>query len=211
MRRSFFCSCAISLLLCAFSAGCRDREVTSYRIPKEKDPELPSAAANAEPVSPPAANNPMAATPVATANGANLEWTAPAHWISKPAAQMRKATYAVNGDAGETADLSITAFTGPTGGELANVNRWRTQIQLSALNEAEAAGAITRFEANGLGFAVVDFTGAGATPQRVLAAIVPFGSATWFFKLSGPAPLIAREQAAFNAFLKTVRAPAGTP
>ena len=47
----------------------------------------------------PAASD-MANTPVIKAEGAGLKWTAPAHWQSKPAAAMRKATYAVPGDAG---------------------------------------------------------------------------------------------------------------
>ena len=156
MRNPLLCSCAFSLLLCLLSAGCRDREITSYRIPKEKDPVIPAAAAqpamaaNAAPAAPgptapaPGASN-MAATAVPTASGADLVWTAPAHWVSAPATSMRKATYAINGDAGATADLSITAFPGSTGGEFANVNRWRGQLPLPPLTEAQLESAITRF------------------------------------------------------------------
>ena len=156
MRHLHSRSCVIAFLLCALSAGCREREVTSYRIPKEKDPELPAASSTAAtapapaPVAAPAGNGAMAATAVPTASGAGLTWTAPATWVSKPASAMRKATYTVNGDAGETADLSITAFPGDVGGELANVNRWRGQIQLPPLSAADLATAVTRFEANGL-------------------------------------------------------------
>lgn len=120
---------------------------------------------------------------------------------------MRKATFEIKGDDGASADLSITAFPGSTGGEFANVNRWRSQLALPPLTEANLATNVMRFESNGLKFAVVDFTSTAAPVQRVLGAIVPVGSATWFFKLSGPAPLLAREQAAFNAFLKTIRVP----
>ncbi len=210
MRRPFFRSRAISVLLCVFAAGCREREVTSYRIAKEKDPELPSATAPASaPSSAPGAS--MANTAVPTATGAGLTWTAPAHWVSKPASAMRKATYTVSGDAGETADLSITAFPGDVGGELANINRWRGQIQLPPFAEADLAKAVTRLEQNGLGFAIVDFTGTGVTPQRILGALVRVGDATWFFKLTGPSALVAREQAVFTVFLKTIRVPAATP
>lgn len=216
MRHPHSRSCVIALLLCALSAGCREREVTSYRIPKEKDPELPAANATAAtapapaPVSAPAGNGAMAATAVPTASGAGLTWTAPANWVSKPASAMRKATYTVSGDAGETADLSITAFR-DMGGELANINRWRGQLALPPLAEPDLATAVTRFEENGLRFTVVDLTATGASPQRILAAIVPAGGETWYFKLTGPAALVAREQAAFTAFLKTVRVPAATP
>jgi hypothetical protein len=124
---------------------------------------------------------------------------------------MRKGSYAITDDTGATADLSITAFPGDVGGDLANVNRWRGQLQLPPLAAAELASATTHLDANDLHFTTVDFTGGpGATPQRVLGAIVPVGNATWFFKLTGPAALVAREQAAFAAFLQTIRAPRPT-
>jgi len=187
-------------------AGCRDPKITTYRIPKEKDP-APPAAAPAASASAPGAN--MANTAVPTADGEGLTWTAPSHWTVKPASAMRKGSYAIAGDAGAVGDLSITAFPGDVGGDLANINRWRGQIQLPPLAAAELAAATTHLDYNGLHLTFVDITSASATaPQRVLGAIVPLGGATWFFKLSGPAPLIAREQTAFADFLKTIR-PAG--
>ncbi len=117
---------------------------------------------------------------------------------------MRKGSYAV--PAGETpADLSITAFPGDVGGEVANLNRWRGQLSLAPAGEAELAAAITRFEQDGLKIAVVDFDNG---QQRLLGAIVPFRGSTWFFKLTGPATPLAKEKPAFLEFLKTVKAPA---
>jgi len=187
--------------------SCRDTQITTYRVPKEKNPALasaPAAAANA-----PGAT--MANTAVTTAEGPGLSWSAPAHWTAKPASAMRKGSYAITDDTGATADLSITAFPGDVGGDLANVNRWRGQLQLPPLAAAELASATTHLDANDLHFTTVDFTGGpGATPQRVLGAIVPVGNATWFFKLTGPAALVAREQAAFASFLQTIRTPSPT-
>ncbi len=188
--------------------GCRDREVATYRVPKEK--EAPAA----EPATPPAPNSPatsapaasaqasMANTAVPTAQGAGLAWTAPSHWQAKPASAMRKGSYGVPVEGGAPADLSITAFPGDTGGEVANLNRWRGQVQLPALSEAELAKVVTRFEQNGLKFAVVDFDN-GQT--RVLGAIVPANGSTWFFKLTGPTAAMAKEKDTFLAFLKTVK------
>ena len=147
----------------------------------------------------------MAATPVATTAGMALTWTAPANWQSKPATTMRKATYTIAGDGAE-ADLSITAFPGDVGGELANVNRWRGQVGLGDLTAAQLAGATQHFDANGLHLTVVDYPGQGAAAaQRLLGAIVPVGSETWFFKLLGPAALVGREREAFMEFLKSIR------
>ena len=197
------CLVLLSLVTLTLVTACREAKVASYRVPKEKPEELPSATAPAAP------GMDMAGTAVPTASGADLIWTAPAHWKAKAAAAMRKGSFSVPGENGADADLSITAFPGDVGGELANLNRWRGQIQLPPLQEADLAGVTTRSTHHGLTFIVVDFVSPSATkPARILGAIVPYNHATWFFKLTGPAALVAREKPAFLAFLQTVSAPA---
>ena len=200
-RRSLFVFCVFSL---AFG-GCREAQVRSYRVPKEKDPEMPAAAANAAPDPGTPAGAGMANTPVATASGAGLTWVAPAHWKAKPASAMRKGSFAVPGEGGAEADLSITAFPGDVGGDLANLNRWRGQIQLPPIAEAEFASATQHLDLNGLHMTAVDLAGPGANAPRILGAMIPFGGATWFVKLLGPGALVAREKTAFMAFLETVK------
>lgn len=154
----------------------------------------------------------MAATPVATATGAALTWTAPARWQAKPASSMRRGSYTITGEGNATADLAITAFPGDVGGEVANVNRWRGQLALPPLPDAQIAPTVTRLTVGNLKLAVIDLTGTGnGGPARLLGAMVPFGDATWFFKLMGPAPLVAQEKTAFLAFLQSVQPAASTP
>jgi hypothetical protein len=211
VSRPFLALLMLPLLL----ASCRRAEVTSYRIPAEKDPELPMASADAAgagpaaggamPNAPFAGGASMAETAVPTADGPGLAWTAPAGWTAKPLSAMRKGSYGVPGPGGGAADLSITAFPGDVGGELANVNRWRGQVQLPPLDEAGLGGAVTRLNANGLAMTVVDFAGAsGANAQRILGAIVPFNGGTWFFKLMGPDAVVTAAKPEFLAFLQTV-------
>ena len=194
-------------------AACREAKVTSYRVPKEKaDAMPPGVAAGASTNGPtiPGAGRDMAGTAVLTAAGSGLTWTAPAHWKPKAASAMRKASFDIPGADG-TGDLSITAFPGDVGGELANLNRWRGQIQLPPLGENALATSTTRIEQNGLTFTVVDFVSpSGDKPARILGAIVPFNGSTWFVKLMGPDAVVAAEKPAFLAFLQTVKAPAGS-
>jgi len=194
--RRFLPALACALLL----AACRDTKAISYRVPHEADPEPVTPVA----VPAAAAGSAMASTPVAITSGMALAWTAPAQWQSKAATAMRKATYTMAGGGAEV-ELAITSFPGDVGGELANVNRWRGQVGLGNLTQAELAGATQHFDANGLHLTVVDYTGQGAAAQRLLGAIVPVGAETWFFKLSGPAALVGRERDAFMEFLKTIR------
>jgi hypothetical protein len=172
--------------LCAVLSACRKTEITAYRVPKEKDPEMPGITTGA-------------------AQGAALTWIAPAHWKTKPGSAMRKGSYAIVGEGGAEADMSITAFPNDVGGELANVNRWRGQIQLSPIGEGELANLIVRHEHNGLKFGEVDLHGDGANAQRILGAWVAFEGATWFFKLMGPDSLVTREKEAFAAFIDSVK------
>jgi hypothetical protein len=195
------------LALPLFLAACRKAEVTSYQIPKEQDPVMPvasaAAPAAATPGPLPSANaGTMAATAVPTADGPGLAWTVPARWTTGAPNPMRKATYEVPVEAG-SAELTITAFPSDVGGELANVNRWRGQVQLPPITEADLPGAVTRREQDGLQLAIVD-CGAGAKAQRILGAIVPFSGGTWFFKLTGGDALVGAAKPEFLAFLQTV-------
>jgi len=143
----------------------------------------------------------MASTPVPTATGQALVWTAPAPWTPKPGSAMRKGSYAISGPEG-AGDLSITAFPGDVGGNLVNVNRWRGQLQLPPVTDL--TGAVQPLEVNGLNLLVFDAANGGS---RILGAIVPRPGETWFFKLTGPDALVAREKPAFLDFLRTVKAP----
>jgi len=217
-------------------AGCKEPKIAAYRVPKDSGADQPGAApsraANTNDLPPDARGGPAAApladgplppghppidgstapAPAAADSGMAgpqvqpvgdqaLVWTAPAQWTPKTASAMRKGSYTVSGPEG-TADLSITAFPGDVGGNLANVNRWRGQLQLPPV--PDLAGALQPVEANGLHLLVFDGANSGT---RMLGAIVPLAGETWFFKLTGPDALVAREKPAFLAFLTTVKAP----
>jgi hypothetical protein len=197
-------------------AGCRDPKVESYRVAKENDstpaPDLSTAAPQSGAMPDkvqPDANTPaaMASTPVETAGGPGLTWTAPADWLAKDLGPMRKGSYSLPGPGSATADLSITAFPGAVGGELANINRWRGQISLDPITASELPGAVTRITVSELTFALVDITGNGAQAQRILGAMVPHGNTMWFFKVMGPDAVVTALKPSFLAFLQTVKAP----
>jgi hypothetical protein len=207
-RASLLAIAAASLLVSA----CGDEKVAAYRVPKEKEAELPLAAAadaGAEPdaAAPAAPGASMAGTAVPTASGPGLEWQAPKGWVPKPAGAMRKATYAVPGDGGDS-DLSVTAFPGDVGGELMNVNRWRGQLALPPLRPEELDASVSRDEANGLKFTVVELASQGdPNGKAIIGAIVPMDGSTWFFKLTGPGASVRASKPAFLEFLHTVHAP----
>ncbi len=197
----------LPLAALVFLPACRDAKITSYRVPHEKPEPMPPVLSGGTAPSAAAGGDmaAMANTAVPTAAGDGLAWTAPAHWKTKPESPMRKGSYAISAGDGPEADMAITAFPGDVGGDLANVNRWRGQIGLSPITEADLGRTSQHLDFNGLHCTFVDFANPdGANPQRILGAIVPFEGATWFFKMMGPDALVAREKPAFLQFLQTV-------
>jgi hypothetical protein len=193
-------------------AGCRDKEITAYRAPKEAPvPAAPAATTgnmgNMPVDHPPVGENAPAPGPdmannaVPTASGSGLTWTAPASWTPKALGAMRKGSFSLK-TGGAEADLSITSFPGATGGLEANLNRWRGQVGLNPLSPDEVIAATEKFEANGLQFTVVDYAGNG---NRLVGAIVPYGGNSWFFKLMGPDAPVASLKTGFVEFLHTVK------
>ena len=210
------------LALSTLTTGCRDREVAVYQAPKDAVVTPPPAAEPAAPGGLPPGHPPIpgGAAPAAgaamagsdiqpqIAAGLALRWKAPAQWQIKPAGSVRKGSYKVVGAGGAEADMAITAFPGDTGGLVANVNRWRSQVGLGEQTQAQIEAALELLDANGLHMDVVDVTGKGQTgPVRLLGAIVPHQGQTWFFKMVGPEPVVAAERAAFTAFLRTIEVP----
>lgn len=198
--------------------GCRDREITAYRAPKDPAPAMPGMAAAGmtgaqgslpeghPPVGQPAADPGGMTGTVPTARDGALTWTAPAHWTAKSLGSMRKGSYAITGENGATGDLAITAFPGDTGGLFANVNRWRGQVGLPPISESELKGAVEHLDLNDFHIELVDCVGnAGGQQTELLGAIVPYNGETWFFKLLGPAALVEKEKPAFREFLKTIK------
>jgi hypothetical protein len=99
---------------------------------------------------------------------------------------------------------------GAGGGLLMNVNRWRAQLSLNPLDEAALAKESKAFEASGAKGVLVDFSGTeseNGVASRCVAVMVPQPHATWFYKLMGPAALVAREREAFLTFVRSVQYP----
>src|SRR6185436_15915682 len=94
---------------------------------------------------------------------------------------------------------------GDGGGLVANVNRWRQQLGLGAVSEAEVGNSLTSVDVSGGKATLVDMTGKDAKtgePARLIAAIVPRQGQTWFFKLMGDAKVVEREKDAFTSFVR---------
>jgi hypothetical protein len=139
------------------------------------------------------------------------KWNVPAQWVeTKPSSTMILRSFSVSGDAGAKADITISFFPGSVGGVLANVNRWRGQLGQSPVEQSQLEGLTEPLATLDGKATLVDFMGTDAKtgqPARLVAAIVPHGDKTWFYKLMGNGKVVGGQKDSFVEFVKTVQYP----
>lgn len=89
-----------------------------------------------------------------------------------------------------------------------NVNRWRGQIGLASIEPAALGRLATPLDPADPGAILVDMTGEDPRTKsrtRMVAAIVPKGAYTWFYKMMGDDPVIEREKEGFIGFVQSVK------
>jgi hypothetical protein len=196
--RSSLCVCAA--LFVAIS-GCRDREITAYRVPKEKSaPPSPRPASSAMPIAPGIATSSDQAAP---------QWDVPPGWEAQALSGPRIGSFAIKAPDGRTAEVAVTSFGGSVGGDLANVNRWRGQINLPPIAATDLTASVKTIDLPAGSFQLVDLVSEepiieGKFKSRIVGAWLKQPEQVWFFKLSGEADLVDSQRESFLAFLRSV-------
>jgi len=143
-------------------------------------------------------------TPPAPAAGSKLAWTLPARWTeSTGGGGMRYATLKAPVDG--RIDVSVTVLPGEAGGELANVNRWRAQIGLPAVDAAALAAAREPLRTKAGTVSVYDFTNDAGPKSRVVAGLTVVDGNTWFVKMTGDAAAVAAARPDFLRIVESLR------
>ena len=161
-------------------------------------------ASNERPV--PSAERPVSTNTRELPEGSNTpKFDVPEHWTETAAGPMVQRAFTISGENGK-AEMTITKFPGDVGGMVANINRWRGQLGLAPLAEAEARQSAELLEIDGQKNAyLVDIKGknmrAGGDAASMVAIGVPHQGETWFFKLLGDESVVAKEKDAFVKFV----------
>lgn len=127
----------------------------------------------------------------------------PEGWKPTPAGQMQLATFEVR-DGGRQATISVST----AGGDLvANINRWRGQVQLDPAEPAEIENQMRKIDVGGNEGALVELVGPeSAQPRKsILGVVVEAQGRQWFIKLLGDAALAEREKKHFEEFVQSIR------
>ncbi len=176
---------AVLLIVGVGVVGCRHEEgIREYWVPKTE------------------------ATAETSASPAGPSYDVPVGWQLLPTmGGMRQAAFEVR-----QADqkLEITIISLPTQGNdlLANVNRWRGQIQLPPLESRQQLDEqLTTISVEQEPVPYVQLTSPpeSKTRESILGAIVTRGETIWFVKLRGHAELAEREREHFEQFVRSLR------
>jgi hypothetical protein len=142
--------------------------------------------------------------PAAKAN-APLTYEVPEGWQPAPAGGIRVAAFRVK-EGDQAAEVTIIPLAKEAGSVLANVNRWRDELELQPTTEARLADEVRPMTVDGIQAHSVDLTG---PKLRTLAVMLIREENTWFFKMRGPGDLVGKQKTAFEGFVKSVKFKAG--
>lgn len=202
----------IPLAVVLLALGCGKEDVRVYQAPKEGEARPAVAAApGGSPRTEPSPSSSGAPEPGDGQGTPKVPWTVPAGWQSRPnASGMRLASYGVTTADGRSVDISVVALGENAGSELENVNRWRGQLKLEPLTEAQLAGARDPVRVGGEPGFLYDLVSTtpildGKYRSRTLASMLAAGQMTVFFKATGEADLVAAEKTNFIAWLASVK------
>ena len=150
-----------------------------------------------------------ASTPTAEAV-AKPTWSVPAGWQPGELAQFLVARFVIAASGDASAAVNVSQLNGDGGGLAANVNRWRKQLGLSPLADADIA-SLPMIDASGVKAVVADFTGTDARsgkPARLVGVVLPLNGQTWFYKLMGDTNLVGTQKDTFIQFVQSAKYPA---
>jgi hypothetical protein len=162
----------------------------------------PPISAEGPPAPGAASAQPSASADNQPADGPIAKWATPAGWVRDPNSTggfiRRILSFKVPGGAAP-ADVSVTAM-GPSD-TLANINRWRGQVELPPVQDVNAANGEPVGVSGEQGH-LYDFQG---PKNRIVVAMVPHAGQLWFFKMTGPPDLVGSQKDNFKSFVTSVQ------
>ncbi|MFI5179830.1 MAG: hypothetical protein ACHQPI_00355 [Thermoanaerobaculia bacterium] len=154
----------------------------------------------------------------AATSAGGLSWTVPKAWTTVPGSSMRVATYRTASAPGDKEGGEIAVFyfgQGQGGGVDANVDRWFAQVTAEPGSKKNSSSKmkvgdipVTICAAEGTYTGGMGMGAASTGPKTGFAlegAIAEGPRGSVFFKLTGPKKTVAKEKAAFDALVKSLK------
>jgi len=143
--------------------------------------------------------------PVRPQRSLPFAFTAPESWTSTSGVSFSLASFGITTGGGSA--LVTVSRLPLTNTVPANVARWRGQVGLPAVSEAEIASAVQPVEIGGESAAYVELLGPSDAARReaIFGAILRRDDGTWFFKMRGDVSVVQAERERFREFLHSVK------
>ena len=148
---------------------------------------------------------PGPANPPAAAS-AQLKYKTPEGWKPGRSGGMRKAAFNITAG-GETGEVTIIDLSKEHSPLLPNINRWRGQVGLRDITEAELSKESEQLKAGDLEATYVKLIGPKTSKPAtaILGAIIYRENLAWFVKFTGPPKLAEQEADRFKQFVQSIR------
>ena len=143
-----------------------------------------------------------AAAPQQMQNAPQIKWKIPAGWTEVPPSSMRYASFSAPAEDGGKIDISVVTFPGDGGSDADNINRWRGQMGLAAIDSNAATSQVAPLKTEDTNFSTTDIAG---DKTRTIAAWTRRDGRVWFFKATGPNAAVEKEKTNFVKFIESVR------
>ncbi len=194
-KRSFPAAVALIIAPLALASCDRDEGIRVYRSPKDR---MVASAASLD----------MRDAPTSAA-ASRLTWDLPEGWQDQLGADAMRFATITDARAEHGASITVTSLPSRAGGLLANINRWRDQLDLPPIEESQLPEVVRPFDGTQLPTVLVELIGPpaaeGGESRRMLAAIFEQPDATWFFKVVDSRAVIDQAEQDIMAIFRSIR------
>ena len=198
----------ISLPAVFLPTGCKRADMAYYEIDKEEvrpaqTEKSAGPSENHSHIDPPG-------LPPAGMPSASITWTLPEGWQDDGPHPIRTGSFHVHDDNDGRADILVMRFSGGAGRDLDFVNFVARELRLPDFTTANISEAAEHVILSEKEFLLVDITNENPHQDsthalRTIAATLTRDGYSWFFKMTGDAPLVGTEKNPFLAFIESVK------
>gem|GEM_PF-6822541 len=137
----------------------------------------------------------------------NLSWHLPDTWSHQKSTGIRIANFDINVN-DKIASCALFKLSGDAGGEIQNINRWRTQVALPSINTIEHTELLNKIKKHKTAFGTittVTVINEQSPETAIIGAILPTNTFVIFAKITTTKANILAVQDDFITFVQSIK------